>query len=323
MAARPQLRPLEIVDLRHPDAPSLTPLLAEERERWLGLLHWDYGPAAALVERYAALHVLDGLALVDHGELVGYAYWVAEDHKGLIGDLFVRDAWRSPENENRLLAAVLDQLRHSPWLHRVEAQIMQLGVRGPQVVAEGRPPRIYPRHFMRAPLTSPASWRPLALTPALRLERWTARWLDSAADLIATVYRGHVDSEINDQYESARGARRFLQNIVQYPGCGFFSPAASWVAIDSAQQVCGIALSSLVAPGVGHLAQICVEPRRQGAGLGYELMRRALASLSEQGIDEVSLTVTAANHQAVALYNRFGFRVVHQFEALVWGASGL
>ena len=45
--------------------------------------------------------------------------------------------------------------------------------------------------------------------------------------LIAAAYKGHVDATINDQYGSVTGARRFIHNIVQYPGCGRFFPAVA------------------------------------------------------------------------------------------------
>ena len=43
---------------------------------------------------------------------------------------------------------------------------------------------------------------------------------EEAAHVISAAYRGHVDSEINDQYRSIPGARRFVTNIVRFPGCG-------------------------------------------------------------------------------------------------------
>jgi ribosomal protein S18 acetylase RimI-like enzyme len=36
------------------------------------------------------------------------------------------------------------------------------------------------------------------------------------------------------------------------------------------------------------------------------------------GALEASLTVTSSNLAAIRLYQRFGFRPVHHFEALVW-----
>jgi ribosomal protein S18 acetylase RimI-like enzyme len=146
--------------------------------------------------------------------------------------------------------------------------------------------------------------------------------MEPAAELISRVYEGHVDGEINDQYHSAAGARRFLQNIVQYPGCGQFSSASSWVALDARDAVLGLSLASRVSPESGHITQLCVEKGLHGSGLGFELLRRSLRCLSEEGAEEASLTVTAANRRAIALYERLGFRAVYDFEALVWDPIG-
>jgi ribosomal protein S18 acetylase RimI-like enzyme len=152
-----------------------------------------------------------------------------------------------------------------------------------------------------------------------QFDNWSARRQDEAAQVIAAAYAGHVDGNVNDQYRSVWGARRFLANIVQYPGCGTFFQPASFVALDAwSGVVCGVSLTSMLSPGSGHITQICVEPRLKGQGLGYELMRRSLLAFSEAGCRKVSLTVTAANAEAVRLYERVGFRPAHQFPALVW-----
>ncbi len=318
MTSREQVRAPRLAALRELAASELLPLLAEEKARWLALLHWDFTASADLVLRYAAMQALEGFALLDGSEVVGYVYWVGEEHKGLIGDLYLRGAWRSPSSENALLGAALGELRRNPWIRRVEAQLMHLGARSGQLAPAGLRPHAYPRHFMLAPLSGLHALRPWDADPGLRIEPWTMRWLDESADLIAAVYSGHVDSEINDQYHSARGARRFLQNIVQFPGCGHFAADASWVAVDPSGRAQGLCLSSRVAARTGHIAQICLAPEHQGRGAGYELLRRGMASLAASGADEVSLTATAANHHAIRLYERFGFRAVYQFEALVW-----
>jgi ribosomal protein S18 acetylase RimI-like enzyme len=56
----------------------------------------------------------------------------------------------------------------------------------------------------------------------------------------------------------------------------------------------------------------------RGAGVGYELLRRSLESLAGTRARKVSLTVTAANENAVALYEKMGFRVLKRFPAFVW-----
>ena len=151
------------------------------------------------------------------------------------------------------------------------------------------------------------------------LERWSDLYQDGAAQAIAAAYAGHVDALINDQYRGAPGARRFIHNIVQYPGCGAFQRQASYAAFDAANgRLCGISLASLVAPDCGHITQICVAPQMKGAGIGHALLRESLLSLKEMGCRSASLTVTAANRNAVELYERVGFRTVKRFPALVW-----
>src|SRR5207302_9157636 len=128
-----------------------------------------------------------------------------------------------------------------------------------------------------------------------------------------------IDSRINDQYDTVSGARRFLYNIVQYPGCGTFFKPASYVALDrESGELCGLSLSSLVAEQAGHITQICVAPSHRGSGLGDELLRQSLLELYKAGCRGATLTVTAANREAVALYERAGFAIVRRFRAFVW-----
>jgi ribosomal protein S18 acetylase RimI-like enzyme len=150
-------------------------------------------------------------------------------------------------------------------------------------------------------------------------DSWSERKQDEAATLIATSYQGHIDSEINDQYRSPAGARRFLMNIVQFPGCGSFFQPASFVAIEPGSgRLTGICLASLVQADVGHVTQVCVSKAARGTGAGYELIRRSLESLARHGCRKVTLTVTASNTEAIALYERMGFRKTRNFAAYVW-----
>ena len=114
------------------------------------------------------------------------------------------------------------------------------------------------------------------------------------------------------------GARRFLYNIINYPGCGVFSPAASLVAVSSFGVLAGLSLASIVNDGTGHITQICVAPEFRGTGLGYELIRRSLLRLVNAGCKRVSLTVTSSNADALHLYQRLGFRTTRKFQAYVW-----
>ena len=92
-------------------------------------------------------------------------------------------------------------------------------------------------------------------------ETWADHHSEMAAETITLAYQNHVDSLINDQYRSAWGARRFLHNIVQYPGCGNFYRPASLVAFDAETgTLAGLVLASFVHSATGHVTQLCVAP---------------------------------------------------------------
>src|SRR5271157_6569637 len=127
MAARlhPALsQPPGIVDLRRLSARDLEPVLEEETAAWRDELEWDFDKSADLVRRFVDLRALNGSALVEDGEVTGYLYYVIEDHKGLIGDLYVRREWRTPGRERMLLEWALDVVMASPFVRRIESQLM-------------------------------------------------------------------------------------------------------------------------------------------------------------------------------------------------------
>ncbi|HEY1204595.1 MAG: GNAT family N-acetyltransferase [Bryobacteraceae bacterium] len=318
MAAASEARVPALADLWQVRPLELAAMLAEEIVAWREQLDWDFSASAELVRRFVEVHALNGFALLVGDEAVGYAYYVCEEHKGLVGDLFVREEFRTPELEHRLLGAVVDQLMNTGGVRRIESQLMMARFAHRRVLPAAHHARTHERNFMMYDL-SRVQELPERRTDRVVFDHWTERRQDDAAQVIAVSYRGHIDSEINDQYRSAEGARRFLFNIVQYPGCGAFFQPASWVALDrSSGRVQGISLTSMVARGVGHVTQICTSPAVRGQGVGYELLRRSLASLAEGGAAKASLTVTTGNEHAVGLYERVGFETLRRFPAFVW-----
>ena len=327
MAARlepaPRAPSPHLVDLRHLRSEDLNPLLDEEIAAWGELLDWDFAKSAELVRRFVDMRALNGYALVEDGEAAGYAYYVLEEHKGLIGDLFVRDPYSTAANQSRLLEAVVGALSAAPHVGRIESQLMMWNASSTMPMP--RHLSSFERNFMMLEMQracfDPARRRQRPTSPANRIyiERWADQYQEPAAQLIAAAYQGHVDSLINDQYRSIAGARRFLFNIVQYPGCGTFYKPASVAAFDRLTgRICGICLASLVMPYCGHITQICVAPTARGAGVGYELLRQSINLLREAGCSKTSLTVTASNHEAIQLYEDVGFTTIRKFCAYVW-----
>jgi ribosomal protein S18 acetylase RimI-like enzyme len=319
MAARlyPAPRP-EIVDLRRLSARDLESLLQEETAAWRNELEWEFEKSADLVRRFTDLRALNGGALIEDGQVVGYMYYVLEDNKGLIGDLYVRRELRTPERENLLLEWALQSIMACPPVTRIESQLMMLRYAPDRPIPRAECLIGFERNFMRVDLRkSPLSEG--RVRKPMYLEKWSDHYQDAAAHLIAAAYSGHIDSSINDQYRTSGGARRFLYNIVQYPGCGAFFRPASFAAFEAASgHLCGISLASLVAPECGHITQICVAPAVRGTGIGHALLRQSLTILRDMGCRSASLTVTAANDDAVSLYERVGFDIMRRFSAYVW-----
>lgn len=321
MAALLDLRAGPVVDLRSVRADDLIPVLEEATTSWRDQLDWDFQASAELVRRFVAMQALNGYALLDRGVVAGYGYYVCEEHKGLIGDLYVLEEHRTIENENLLLGALLDSLMRTPGVKRVETQLLMLRSPLDRPLPFQNRVRVYPRCFYEAALGGAASL-PSRAFAAIDFETWSERRQDEAAMVIAAAYQSHIDSHINDQYRSPAGARRFLGNIIQYPGCGSFFGPASFVSVSRPEdRACGLSLASLVAPDVGHITQICVVPGLRGSGLGYELLRRSMTAMAAHGCRRVSLTVTANNTQAIRLYERAGFVNRRNFAAYVWETS--
>jgi ribosomal protein S18 acetylase RimI-like enzyme len=316
---RPEPEPQrEIIDLRKAAIADLEPLLEEECRSWSEDLEWDFQRSASLVRRYTEMHALTGGVLMEAEVPLGYMYFVIEEHKGLIGDLYLRRDSRTADRENLLLAAALRGIRAHSAVTRIEAQIMMLSSETGRTMPDQEHVTAFERNFMRIDLTS-APLRKGNVRRPMYTERWTDHYRDAAAQLIAAAYLGHIDGRINDQYRSPEGARRFLHNIIQYPGCGIFHPPASVVAFEGVTgRLCGVSLASLVRPNTGHITQICVGPSVRGTGIGHELLRQSLTSLRDMGCTSATLTVTANNEDAVDLYERVGFETIRRFPAFVW-----
>jgi len=312
---------MEILDLRHFASADLRPLLEEEIAVWGQLLSWDYTTSAEMILRYMDAKILPGYAAIERGSIFGYSFFVYEQSKGVIGDLFVREGARTPDRhevEQRLLTHVIETLQQSPGIHRVEAQLLShnAGDVARSFVQQGF--SRHPRVFMNFEIAKHRQAE-IAMPGQFEMRPWSEQDYQPAAAVITAAYRGHVDSEINDQYRTLAGSIRFLNNIVRFPGCGAFDPQASFVVFQRrTHTLVGLILCSQVRPDVGHITQVCVLPEHRSAGLGEAMLAASTKNLRGRGFNFISLTVTEANDRAIALYKRIGFESSRVFDAFVW-----
>jgi ribosomal protein S18 acetylase RimI-like enzyme len=310
---------MRLVDLRQLNVPQLNSLLDEEAALWRTELHWDYQFSIELIKKFLDTHSLAGVVAMQDERPAGYGFYVVEEHKGMLGGLFVSQQYSQTGIGEQILGDIVQTLRGTPQVTRIEAQLMPFGASLEGLLARNDF-RLFPRHFMLYDLGAHVK-KLEDYAPGLRMERWHERHMAACAELIHLTYANHIDGTINDQYRSRAGAMKFLKNIVILPGCGQFESRASFVLRDElSDQLVGVVLTSMVAPGVGHTTQLCVLPGHQGHGLGRRLMLASMDALKEQKASELSLTVTSSNDRAVKLYENLGFRKLKTFVAGVWAA---
>ncbi|HXY01411.1 MAG TPA: GNAT family N-acetyltransferase [Candidatus Limnocylindrales bacterium] len=308
---------MNIIDLRQATVRQLEPLLLEEASHWREELHWDYRSALDLIKRFLDAHALAGSVALERETAVGYAFYVLEDCKGLIGGLYVSPSQDQEAIGRRLLDEMLFNMRALPQMQRIEAQLMPFGGPVDQVLRD-QGFRLHARKFMLLNLLKQDDRVP-GVNSGLRLDRWNDRFFEPCAKLIYLAYANHIDGDINDQYRSRPGALKFLKNIIHLPGCGQFLQSASFVLRHpGSDDLAGAVLTSEVAAGVGHTTQLCVQPGFQGHGLGRLLMYASEDALRGMHYKELSLTVTAENRTAVQLYEKLGFDTIKTFTAGVW-----
>ena len=311
---------VEILDLRHFSSHHLRPLLEHETALWAQMMSWDYRPSAEMILRYIDSKILPGYAAVENDHIGGYAFFVYEGSKGVIGDLYADGSLQIEGDtvERRLAEHVIATLQRSPGVRRIEAQLLphESGAISAPFLAEGF--QQYPRLFMMLLLNN--GFRPpITPVPDIEYRRWSEADFQPSAAVITTSYRGHIDSEINDQYRSLNGSLRFLNNIVRFPGCGTFDGGGSFVAIHKpTRSIAGLLLCSRVRDDVGHVTQVCVLPEYRGRKIGESLLGLCAQDLRARNFFALSLTVTEANAKAVELYRKLGFDTKRRFDAFVW-----
>jgi ribosomal protein S18 acetylase RimI-like enzyme len=318
MAALAEAPLFDVIELPKLSVSDLDSLLNEEILLWEKRFCWNFRPSADLLRRFLQIRSLYGCALHIDGQVVGYSYYVCEARKGLIGDFYICRNHNSAPAEKLLLGAVVQALMRTPGIRRIESQLILLE-HGLQNAPFSEYLTRHDRYFMTVHERAAAALQPIS--PGLRVTfiPWAERYHEETAHLVSAAYKGHVDSDINDQYRTIPGARQFLTNIIRYPGCGQFSPAASVLALDDRTgRVCGACLASMVSSDSGHVTQLCVLPALRRARLGYELLRQSLERLRQLGCTTTSLTVTCSNVHAIRLYESMGFERKATFPALVW-----
>ena len=324
MATAPLANPeLQIEPLSEVSIGELETLFDEQCEEWLQFLRWDYSGPSRLIRETARNGELSGVGALVDGRLIGFSFYVMEEDRCSIGDIYVSTRWRGAGADKAMADAVLDRVDSNPRIKRVESQCVSVGNELASLPFVERKFRRFERHYMIRTLTSemrasPETFSELRISgPSPRditIRAWHDDDFGKAARVVHRSYRGEHDSKINSQYRTEEGCAELLAILTDHIWCGTFMPGASRVAIDRVTgSHVGVLIASRLAPGAGHIGQISVIPAYQGRGIGRRMIEAASAELSRDGFDAVSLAVTGANQGALHLYESCGFETIHQF----------
>jgi len=139
---------------------------------------------------------------------------------------------------------------------------------------------------------------------------WSEVLLEVHARVKADCFAGEIDANIFPCLGNLAGCRKLMSDIAYQSN---FLPAATWLIQHPTEfaepRFCGTIQGMTRAFNVGAIQNVGITRDCRGLGLGKALVARSLIGFAESGIQRVFLDVTAANVNAVALYERLGFRI--------------
>lgn len=289
---------MTLTDWRDVPSDVVQPLLLAERRRVLDTLHWDVAASFRDVEHARQRGDLPGLLLHDaSGRAVGWAFYGLSNRLLQIGGLYAPTAGG--------LRALLDRILTSPEAELAAGVSCFLEARNRSLTSALTRLRFdLQRHaYLEATLTTPwptlssrADVKPLALPDAPALVRLLAR--SYAGDRIAQTFApsGRID-------EWAQYAGQLLNG----PAVGIWQADQSFAVDGPDGHLAAAVVTTEIARGISHVAQVVVDPRRRRQGLARTLLLQAATAASTRGAKRLTLMVGEDNHGARALYASLGF----------------
>ncbi len=291
-----------LVDWRDLDSAALADTWVEQRAQWLDQLSWDSTGTWAEVERQRRAGRLPGLALLEDGELAGWAYFLLHEDTLQIGGLGARSSQATRALLDALLALdAAGDVSHGVLLFAFSAAPGLV----PALVARGFD--VEPYQYMARDLPCPGA--------AIRGFTWSASAARGIPDLLAASYGQATVTRPFARGDRPEEWRHYVAQLLGGTACGEFAPALSASALSEDGHLDGVVLTTTIAPRSAHIAQVAVAPGRHGQGLASGMLGEVLRRASDAGVERVSLLVSGRNRRARGIYERAGFRETARFVA--------
>jgi ribosomal protein S18 acetylase RimI-like enzyme len=258
-------------------------------------LAWDASNSWREIEQARTTWGLPGRIAVDHKRTVrGWSYYMPDGETLHIGGIA---ADTKPATE-ALLDACLEMAAVPPRPARVSCFVPDR--------ADGFEAALVERgfacehyYYLARTLTSSAEPR-----NASAAEGWRDGDLLDAAELLRTAYGEH------GRHFAPRGTltewEHYTRGLVERPGCGDLEPTLTRVVRENGNMI-ALVLTTRVAPGTIHLAQVAVHPGRRREGFARTLVDEACRLAQPRAARRATLLVGEKNTAARKLYSSMGF----------------
>ncbi len=144
-----------------------------------------------------------------------------------------------------------------------------------------------------------------------RFHPWSPRLLQAHADAKYRSFRNELDANVFPCFADPEGCIRLMKEISCRQG---FVPEATWLATyhhpeTGRRENCATVQGICDQLNVGAIQNIGVAHMHRGKGIGSLIVWHCLNGFRQQGMEFVTLEVTANNTGAIRLYERLGFRI--------------
>ncbi len=280
-------------------------LFDEEDARWACDLKWSFEPTRRRLEGAFAERTLEGFAARDHLGTCAYATYALEGGHGTVGTFFASSRSRAGGLEDLLVGLILDQLL-ARGARVIDCQTLfssdpglkePFATRGFESAA-----RIYMTvergAWCASTRTSPKTFETM---PTYRSH------LASAARLIYEAHAPSRDLDASSSFDTPDSCERVLRQLMLEEVCGPFDSLGSR-RVEANGHTLALTLLTWPLPDVVHISEVATAPSSRRLGLARHCLTQALKTAFEQGgASCATLSVTASNQAALALYESMGF----------------
>lgn len=113
--------------------------------------------------------------------------------------------------------------------------------------------------------------------------------------------------------------KRVATELAQFADALPSEGKALWLHLENGRSLASVAIDGDTSTGVAHLRWFIVDDVLRGAGIGRQLMTRAMQFVDQHRFRETYLWTFKGLESARHLYESFGFTLAEEFEGSQWG----